>query len=703
MKISLTFYLLVCIISGFAGPVAHAQADQPPVVTAGGNQVYCPGTPIPVVTSFIITDPDPGDTTALAVYIQISSGYNSGYDSLTLSTPITDVTSTWDSSAGKLTIKGTSNQLLPFATLVQAVQNVVFNTTNVNASGTRTFSISIGEANYLPSTGHYYRYIPNLGITWTAAKAAAESTNYYGLQGYLATLLAQDEAQLCGEQATGTGWIGGSDAQTEGVWKWVTGPEAGTVFWNGTVNGSTPNFAFWNNNEPNNQGDEDYAHITAPGVGMAGAWNDLSNNGDPSGNYQPKGYIVEYGGMPGDPVLNIAASTTVSIYKITSHTDSPAVCGSGSVTLQVQSDSGTVYWYTDATGGSPIATGNSYTTPVISSPATYYASAYDAMCTTAQRVAVQANVTGIPTVTAVNTTVNQCGGNNATIEATTTGGTVYWYDSPTATVPLATGATYTVPVLTADTTYYAEASNNGCVSAGRVAVNVVVVPDATVTDPDNFVKYFCEGTSVTLAPVVTGAAGYVWSTGETAPAIQVTEGGTYDVVVQNTNGCEYTATYTVNALTAPVIEDVWVENDKIVVIMLDGQPGNYYYSVDGGNYQASNTFYNVSQGSHLVMAQSVNGCGEYPYIVYVDLIPKYFSPNGDYINDTFTLAGMPGLAQATVDIFDRYGKLITVLSRSNPSWDGTFNGVPLPATDYWYVVKTSNTSKEIRGHFSLIR
>jgi hypothetical protein len=68
--------------------------------------------------------------------------------------------------------------------------------------------------------------------------------------------------------------------------------------------------------EPNqyNGAQENYAHITAPGVGITGSWNDLTNTGDP-GNYQPKGYIVEYGGMSGDPVLKIAASTTITIPK----------------------------------------------------------------------------------------------------------------------------------------------------------------------------------------------------------------------------------------------------------------------------------------------------------------------------------------------------------------------------------------------------
>src|SRR5690606_21173115 len=158
----------------------------------------------------------------------------------------------------------------------------------------------------------------------------------------------------------GTGWIGGTDAQAEGTWRWVTGPEAGTVFWNGQANGSTPNFAFWNTGEPNDLDGEDYAHITAPGVGIPGSWNDLPVNGSDA-PYVPQGYIVEYGGMPGDPALQISASTSITIPAIEA-TIPQSRCGSGTVTLQAVSSGNGVYWYDTPNGGSLLSTGSVFTT-----------------------------------------------------------------------------------------------------------------------------------------------------------------------------------------------------------------------------------------------------------------------------------------------------------------------------------------------------
>lgn len=294
--------------------------NQPPSITASGDQIFCPGSPMAIVESVSISDPD--TATLDAVYIQITSNYDNSGDLLSLTGTHPNITASWSSSEGRLTLTGPAT-LAEFETAVAAV---TFQTTATVASGdTRSFSIVLNEANYLASTGHYYEYVPALGITWTSARDAAALRTFYGLQGYLATISIQDESDLLGSQAPGAGWIGASDAALEGDWYWVTGPEAGTLFWRGNSSGTAYAYEFWNGGEPNNSGDEDYAHITAPGVGLPGSWNDLSNTGAASGDYQPKGYLVEYGGMPGDPAApNIAATSTITVDNVAPTASNPA-------------------------------------------------------------------------------------------------------------------------------------------------------------------------------------------------------------------------------------------------------------------------------------------------------------------------------------------------------------------------------------------
>ena len=386
-------------------PTKKSIVTTAPSITATGNFSYCPLSQTKIVSTVTISH-DPSELTTDAVYIQIASGYVIGEDQLLLSnvTSHPTLTSSWNAVEGKLTLSSpTVGVQVNYSEFEAAIKDVVFYSSNPNPSGTRNFSISLGNglANYLPSNGHYYEYVPNLGITWTNAKAAAALKTFYGLQGYLATLTALDEAQLAGKQAPGTGWIGGTDEGVEGVWKWATGPEAGTVFWRGTANGSSPNFAFWNTGEPNQSGDEDYAHITAPGVGTPGSWNDLSNTGASSGSYQPKGYIVEYGGMPGDPTLQLSASTTLSIGGQITATTPASNCGPGSVTLRAVASSGTINWYSANTGGTVLGTGISYTT-TLSTTTSYYVATSD--CT--ERTEIKATINPLPIVQ--NTSIIQC-------------------------------------------------------------------------------------------------------------------------------------------------------------------------------------------------------------------------------------------------------------------------------------------------------
>jgi gliding motility-associated-like protein len=672
--------------------------NAPPVLVATGNQVYCPGSPMNIVTNMSITDPD--DTTVDAVYIQISSGYNSTQDQLSLTGNHPGIVATWDVFAGKLTLKSPIGIPVAYTAFVAAIKDVVYNNSSPTPSGSRNFSITVGQANYLPSTGHYYQFVPSLGITWSDAKIAAQNSTYYGLQGYLATIGAADEAQLSGEQSSGAGWIGGSDAENEGVWKWVTGPENGTIFWNGGPNGATPNFAFWNSGEPNNSGSgENYAHVTAPGVGITGSWNDLSNTGEASGDYQPKGYIVEYGGMPGDPVLNISASTTISIPSITG-TTAASNCGPGILTLSATVDNGTAKWYDSAAGGTLLFSGNTFTTPLLSSTQTYYASAFGPDCTTSGRIAVVAAIFDIPVLT-VTPPAPSCEG-SFTITASTNTGTIQWFSEAEGGTALFSGTEFTTPTLTESTTYYVGVTSLNCPNGNRQAVTAVVYPKPVVTDEDNV--GICGNGSAVLDAGVLGVS-YLWTPGgQTTKEITVGAPGTYTVTVTTPapQNCSATKTFTVIQKKSPVITGAVVIAN--VLTIYTSNSGDFEYSLDGVHFQDSPVFLVNGAPIDMVYAREVHGCGEddQPFSAVID-IPAYFSPNGDGYADLWTVHSIVFYPEAKVDIYDRYGKFLAELSKTNLSWDGMYNRKPLPSDDYWFVLSLNNAQPEIRGHFSLKR
>ena len=375
--------------------------NQPPELTANNRVAYCPLNQVNIAPNFTISDPD--DTGIDAFFIQISSGYDTGTDQLTLTGTHPNINTSWNTNEGKLTLTPIGSAQILHTDLELAVRNIIFESTNANISSDRFFSFTIGDANYLPSTEHFYVFESDIDITWTDAKTKAEGKKYYGLQGYLATILSAEESQISAEQISGAGWIGANDTNQEGVWNWVTGPEGVINFWNGTFTGSAPidattglpMYSNWNTNEPNQSGDEDYAHITDNSVGLKGSWNDLPNEGG-GGDYQAKGYIIEYGGMPGDPILQISASTSIYVPKIVTISADTEVCAGTSVNLTAAVTEGTIFWYDALLGGSLVSTGDTFTTPVLNNSKTYYATASPIGCATSDRKAVVITVYDLP-------------------------------------------------------------------------------------------------------------------------------------------------------------------------------------------------------------------------------------------------------------------------------------------------------------------
>jgi gliding motility-associated-like protein len=576
---------LIVFVTFLCAYFGWSQANVPPSLDATGDQYYCPLSQINVVTSFTIVDPD--DTEIEALHVQISEGYVNGQDILTLTGIHPNIEASWDAQEGKLSMTGLGGTQATYVDLIAAVQDVVFSSSSVNVSGERRFSFTVGDANYLPSTDHYYEYVPMQGVTWTNARDLAASYTYFGLQGYLATITSQEEAVLSGEQAAGAGWIGGSDAGQEGVWRWMTGPEAGTIFWNGGINGSTPpgGYANWNTNEPNNCcGGEDYAHVTAPNIGTPGSWNDLSNTGepDPANDYHPQGFIVEYGGTPGDPVVDISASTRITVPEII-NTVSAENCGPGNVNLEATASVGDVVWFNAATGGTPIFTGTNFTTPLINTTTTYYALASVNGCLEGDRTAVVATIKPIPNIDAVNDDLI-CENASGTVSATTSQGTISWYDAITGGNLLGSGNSYTSPVLLATTTYYAEVALNGCVNPVRTPATVTV--QITPAPIGNILQTFCDLENATIGDLVVVGTDVIWydSVTSTTPlnANDLLANGTY-YATQTINTCESVARLAVDVIiyeTVSVLNPSTIPTLEVCDTTIDGDDTNGFTPFD---------------------------------------------------------------------------------------------------------------------------
>lgn len=130
--------------------------------------------------------------------------------------------------------------------------------------------------------GHYYEKNDN-GVSWNDAKNAAETQNYLGAQGHLATITSAEES-LWLYNTFGSGlmshWIGAyyekNVNRSEIGWKWISGEQ-----WN---------FSNWAAGEPGAlYGNESEISLSPMSNANGIMWWDLD------GSQAHMGYMVEYG------------------------------------------------------------------------------------------------------------------------------------------------------------------------------------------------------------------------------------------------------------------------------------------------------------------------------------------------------------------------------------------------------------------------
>jgi len=140
----------------------------------------------------------------------------------------------------------------------------------------------------------------------------------------------------------------------------------------------------------------------------------------------------------------------------------------------------TINWYTDPIGGTSIGNSSTFTTPVLNTTTIFYASATLGTCVSATRTAVTATIIPVPAAPSGNGGSN-CPGNSVQLSATPiANATINWFDVSTGGTSLAPGETFTTPGISANTTYYASATINGCESVRTpVLATIKITPAPT--------------------------------------------------------------------------------------------------------------------------------------------------------------------------------------------------------------------------------
>ena len=358
----------------------------------------------------------------------------------------------------------------------------------------------------------------------------------------------------------------------------------------------------------------------------------------------------------------------------------------------------------------------------------YWASQTDVTgCESATRMVVNVSIVNPPIATTLQTTQTFCLANNPTIAGLqVTGDTVLWFSSETSTTVLSAAE-----ALVDGNEYWAlnTDTNTGCESISRLMITarIIDVAPPVINNPS---QTFCASDEPTVADlqasgIVNSGSSIEWYALESDNTpLNRTEllvhGSTYwAAVLDSTTGCTSSVRVSVNVvLTDPGTPILDAQGNEFCIInnptladldsnissknsgtitWYDAYPNGSVLSlsqflIDGETYYAVETDSNsCSSINPLAVTVDLYACDEYDIVIF-----DGFSPNGDGINDTFSIENLRVLyPDFKVEFFNRWGNLMYTSDANRPDWNGRLNGDDnfAPSGVYYFII---NFNKENR-------
>lgn len=221
----------------------------------------------------------------------------------------------------------------------------------------------------------------------------------------------------------------------------------------------------------------------------------------------------------------------------------------------------------------------------------------------------------------------------------------------------------------------------------------------------------CEGDSFVFIPEVAGVE-YLWHNGSTEKEYLATETEIVSVSIVNDNGCSGSDTVEIVVHPAPPLDlgedrQVCSTNGEEITV------NNYAtYQWSTGDITEAITAFS-GDGSISLTVTDWNNCSATDEIIILPCInplslievPTILSPNGDGIQDQWTLPGIELYPDAHIVLFDLYGrKVFQETGGYTNTWNGTYNGKQLPVGRYFYIIDLKSSEiQPLTGSITIIR